>query len=135
FRQIHLWCFRHCKEFMNRMVVLKFEKKEAMASWVVDHLKYITKKEKPLDALEIYLLLNDENIHSELVKQDVLILAGREDHFIPFKMYDMQINALKNAKSVTGRVFTRKEHAQNHCQIGNIGLVLDVMVKWIENVS
>lgn len=135
FRQIHLWCFRHCKEFMNSMAVLKFEKREGMSSWVVDHLKYITKKEKPLDALEIYLQMNDVNIHPERVKQDVLILAGREDHFIPFKMHDMQMNALKNAKSVTGRVFSRKEHAHNHCQIGNIGLALDVMVKWIENVS
>jgi pimeloyl-ACP methyl ester carboxylesterase len=135
FRQIHLWCFEHCKEFMNLMAKLKFEKKEGLASWVVDHLKYITKKEKPLDALEIYLLMNEKNIHSEFVKQDVLLLAGREDHFIPFKMYNTQINALINAKSVTGRVFTRKEHAHNHCQIGNISLALDVMVKWIESVS
>jgi hypothetical protein len=101
----------------------------------VDHLKYITKKEKPLDALEIYLLMNEENIHSELVKQDVLVLAGREDHFIPFKMHDMQIEALSNARSVTSRVFTRNEDGQNHCQIGNIGLALDVMVKWIARTS
>jgi len=135
FRHIHLWCMEHCREFMNRMAVLKFEKREGMAPWVVDHLKYITKKEKPLDALEIYLLMNEENIHSELVKQDVLILAGREDHFIPFKVHEMQIRALTNARSVTSRVFTKEEHAQNHCQSGNIGLALDVMVKWIERIS
>ena len=134
FRKIHLWSMEHCREFMDRMAVLKFENREGMAPWVVDHLKYITKKEKPLDALEIYVLMNEQNIHSELVKQDVLILSGSEDHFIPFKMHDMQIKALTNAKSVTGRVFTGKEHAQNHCQIGNIGLALDVMVKWIENL-
>jgi len=106
-----------------------------MASWVVDHLKYITKKAKPLDALEIYLLMNEENIHSELVKQDVLLLAGREDHFIPFKMQAMQIAALKNARSVTGKMFSKAENAQNHCQIGNVGLALDVMVRWLENTS
>ena len=134
FRKIHLWSMEHCREFMDRMAVLKFENREGMAPWVVDHLKYITKKEKPLDALEIYVLMNEQNIHSELVKQDVLVLSGSEDHFIPFKMHDMQIKALTNARSVTGRVFTRKEHAQNHCQTGNIGLALDVMVKWIENL-
>ncbi len=48
---------------------------------------------------------------------------------IPFKMHDMQVKALTDAKSVTDKVFTKEEHAQNHCQIGNIGLALDVMVK------
>lgn len=134
FKKIHLWSIKHCREFMDRMAALKFENREGMATWVVDHLTYITKKEKPLDALEIYVLMNEQNIHSELVKQDVLILSGSEDHFIPFKMHDMQIKALTNARSVTDRVFTRKEHAQNHCQIGNMGLALDVMVKWIENL-
>lgn len=98
FRKIHLWCFEHCRDFMDRMAVMKFEKREGMASWVVDHFKYITKKTKPLDALEIYMLMNEDNIHSELVKQDVLILAGREDHFIPFKMYDMQIRGSNECK-------------------------------------
>lgn len=135
FRWLHLWSMEHCREFMNRMAAMKFDKRAGMASWAVDHLKYITKKEKPLDALEIYLQMNEQNIHSELVKQDVLILTGREDHFIPFKMHDMQIKALTNARSVTGRVFTKEEHAQNHCQTGNIGLVLDVMIKWIEEKS
>jgi len=135
FRKIHLWSIEHCRDFMDRMAVLKFENREGMAPWVVDHLKYITKKEKPLDALEIYVLMNEQNIHSELVKQDVLVLSGSEDHFIPFKMHAMQIKALTNARSVTGRVFTREEHAQNHCQTGNIGLALDVMVRWIESLS
>ena len=88
-----------------------------------------------MDALEIYLLMNSQNIHSELVKQDVLILTGKEDHLIPFKMHDMQIRALTNARSVTGRVFTKEEHAQNHCQNGNIGLALQVMLQWIEEKS
>jgi hypothetical protein len=125
----------HWPNFMNRMAVMKFEKREGMASWVVDHLKYITKKTKPLDALYIYLQMNEQNIHSELIKQDVLILTGRKDHFIPFKMHDMQIKALMNARSVTGRVFTKEEQAENHCQTGNIGLALDTMIDWIEKVS
>ncbi|HAL55448.1 MAG TPA: alpha/beta hydrolase [Bacteroidetes bacterium] len=130
-RKLHEWCFEHCREFMDRMAEMKFQG-EGMASWAVDHLKYITKKEKPLDALEFYRLLNERNMHSELVKQDVLILTGRDDHFIPFKMHDMQIKALTNARSVTGRVFTKNDHAQNHCQTGNIGLALDMILEWLD---
>jgi pimeloyl-ACP methyl ester carboxylesterase len=135
FQWIHLWSMKHCRKFMNRMAVLKFEKRESMASWVVDHLKFITKKGKPIDALEIYLQMNEQNIHSELVKQDVLLLAGREDHFVPFKMHARQIAALKNARSVTSRVFAKEEQAGHHCQTGNIALALDVIAKWLEETS
>jgi len=29
-------------------------------------------------------------------------------------------------------VFTKEENAQHHCQIGNVGLKLDVVISWIE---
>jgi hypothetical protein len=70
-----------------------------------------------------------------MIKQDVLILTGKEDHLVPFKMHRMQVNALTNAESVTARVFTEEENAQNHCQVGNIGLKLDVARKWIEKCT
>jgi len=44
----------------------------------------------------------------------------------------MQVNALKNAKSVTGRIFIQEEQGQNHCQVGNIGLALKAMSGWIK---
>jgi pimeloyl-ACP methyl ester carboxylesterase len=131
FRAVHLWCMKHCGDFMNRMAKIKFENREGMASWVVDHLKFITQKKEPLDALEIYMQMNDRNIHPERVTQDVLILSGQMDHFIPVKMHDMQIKALIGARSVTGRIFTAREQAQNHCQTGNIRLALDEIIRWI----
>jgi len=103
-----------------------------MEAWRISNLMYIANKKTAMDAFDVAAQLNEKNLHSDLVKQDVLILTGREEHFIPFKMHDMQVKALTNAKSVTARVFTKEEQAQNHCQIGNIGLALDVMVKWIE---
>jgi len=59
---------------------------------------------------------------------------GKRYLFIPFKMLNMQGKALTNARSVTAGVFTKEENAQNDCQTGNIGLALDVMVKWIEEI-
>ncbi len=99
--------------------------------WGVNNLMYITRKDTPYDASQVILKFNEENLNSELVKQDVLILSGDEDHFIPLKMHYKQVKALKNVNSVTERIFTRKEQAHNHCQVGNIGLALDVMLKWI----
>jgi len=36
---------------------------------------------------------------------------------------------------VSARIFTAKDHAENHCQVGNIGLALEVMEKWLERKS
>jgi hypothetical protein len=126
--------FRKFRKFTNNAMVKKM-KKNLQYSWFVNNLMYITNKEVPIEGFDVLLQLNEENLHSDLVKQDVLVLTGRKDHLVPFKMHNLQIRALTNARSVTGRVFTIEDNAQNHCQIGNIGLALDVMVKWIDEKS
>jgi hypothetical protein len=42
---------------------------------------------------------------------------------------------LTNARSLTGRIFTAEEQAQNHCQVGNLKLALDVILHWIGEKS
>lgn len=100
---------------------------------------HISGKKPPAAASRLIFDMNAKNLHSDQVTQDVLLLTGAEDHFGQFnmhlKLHRMQIEALINARSVTNRVFTREEHAQNHCQVGNIGLALDVMAAWVEDVS
>jgi pimeloyl-ACP methyl ester carboxylesterase len=68
---------------------------------------------------------------SQLVKQDVLLMAGTEDHAIPLSHFFQQVEVLKNARSLTARLFTRNEQAQNHCQVGNLGLAVDQITNWI----
>ena len=67
--------------------------------------------------------------------QDVLILAGSEDHYVPLEQLYLQMAALKNAKSITGRIFTRAEHAQNHGQYGNPDLALGTILDWINRIN
>jgi len=43
--------------------------------------------------------------------------------------------ALTHARSVTARVFTPTEQAHNHCQIGNVGLAVQVILGWLDSVS
>lgn len=126
--------FRHLRGLTENLSIKKM-RKDKMHAWTLSNLMYITDKNTAMDAADVAMQLNEKNLHSELVKQDVLILTGSEDHFIPFKMHDMQVKALTSARSVAARVFTKEEQAQNHCQIGNIGLALQVMVNWIEEKS
>lgn len=117
-------------KLMNYLAGLK-TKFRSQEKWGINNLMYITKKNTPLEASQVMLDLNEANLHSELVKQDVLILTGAEDHFIPLKMHYKQVKALTNAKSVTERIFMRETQGHNHCQVGNIGLALETMKDWM----
>lgn len=72
---------------------------------------------------------------SPKVHADVLLLAGTEDHYVPSWQLTDQVRTLTNARSVTARVFTRDEQAQNHCQVGNIGLSVQVMLDWMQSLD
>lgn len=100
------------------------------ANHVISQWMYITGVSTPADWNELieYYSLSDV---AEQVRQDVLLMAGAEDHMIPLREYHRNLNGLTNARSVTGRIFTRDEQAQNHCQIGNLRLALDVILEWI----
>jgi pimeloyl-ACP methyl ester carboxylesterase len=99
--------------------------------WGIDNLMYITRQTSVLEASEALLAFNEVNLQSAQVTQDVLILTGEEDHFIPMKLHHLQVKALSQARSLTARVFTRADEAQNHCQVGNIGLAVEVMLNWL----
>lgn len=99
--------------------------------WGIENLMYITQTDRALDASLVMLEFNEENQMPDRVTQDVLILTGEDDHFIPIKLHYLQMAALTNANSVTGRIFTADEQASNHCQVGNFGLALNVMEEWL----
>ena len=123
------WTLEH-RRFFDSMTALKM-KTMPQEKWGIDNLVYITKQDNVYDATQMLLQFNENNLKSELVKQDVLILTGEEDHFIPVKMHHIQVAALKNARSLTDTIFTKADEAQNHCQVGNIGLALRTMSKWL----
>ena len=72
---------------------------------------------------------------SASIRQDVLLMAGSEDHYVPMEQWHDQIRMLKNARSITARLFTQSESAQNHCQVGNYGLALRTIVNWLDEMQ
>ena len=67
---------------------------------------------------------------SERVRQDVLLLAGARDHYVPLSQLGDQIRLLSNARSIAARVFTAQEQAQAHCQVGNLPLAIGTISDW-----
>jgi pimeloyl-ACP methyl ester carboxylesterase len=65
-----------------------------------------------------------------LIRQPTLILHGEKDHFIPQEQVDMLCAGLNAPKTL--RVFTREEGAEEHCQMGNMTLLHQVLFDWLD---
>jgi pimeloyl-ACP methyl ester carboxylesterase len=69
---------------------------------------------------------------SPLVTRDVLLMIGNKDLGVPMHQLGDQVQTLTAARSVTARVFTEAEQAQSHCQVGNTGLAIKVILGWLD---
>ena len=65
----------------------------------------------------------------------MLIIGASQDHFIDYRMVGREINMLKNVRSLTFRLFTEREDAQNHCNVGNGKLVINEILSWITRIE
>lgn len=118
---------------INRMAKKQINKRPEM-KWIHEHSFFVHGVDTAYDFMKKLKKYSTKDI-SHRVNQDVLIMMGKDDHIIPYQMYDKQRHAFINASSVKGRVFTREEHASSHCQVGNIGIAIEEITKWIESID
>ncbi|MBQ6406598.1 MAG: hypothetical protein IJJ64_01015 [Butyrivibrio sp.] len=83
---------------------------------------------------EFFILYDLEPVADKITRH-MLIVGANQDHFIDYRLIGREINMLKNVKSLTFRLFTDKEDAQNHCNVGNGKIVLDTICGWIEQID
>ena len=119
-----------CRAVINALFN-RAAKKDPTIDWGLKHGCYA------YEAKDAYgyakkLMLYDLAPIADRITQDILILGANQDHFINYKMIGKEINMLKNVRSLTFRLMTDKEHAQNHCNCGNSKLVFDTICNWIE---
>ncbi|WP_312611546.1 alpha/beta fold hydrolase [Oscillibacter sp.] len=108
-------------------------KKSLVVEWGIKQGMHVTGSDSPYDFLHKILAYNTAEI-SPLITQDVLLLAGQDDHYVPLHQLPAQIATLTNVRSLTARMFTAKENAGNHCQLGNIGLAAEVILNWVNQM-
>lgn len=108
--------------------------KSLMLQWALTQGMHVMGSDSPYEFLRKTVLYNTADF-SQMITQDVLLLAGQEDHYVPIEQLPGQISTLTSVRSLTARMFTSKEIASNHCQLGNIGLAIDVMLNWINQIS
>ncbi len=68
---------------------------------------------------------------ADRIRQDVLMLAGTDDHFIPFHQTADFEKALVNARSVTTRIFDGPSGGAGHCQPGALTLYHAAVFDWL----
>ena len=115
-------------------LLTRIAKKSVLADWMLSQGQFITGADS-IPAM--YKSLGKHNLTGlyEKIDQDVLLLAGEKDHYIPMCQFVRCKEKIKNAKSMTSRCFTREEGGEQHCQIGNHGIAVDAMLDWIERIS
>jgi alpha-beta hydrolase superfamily lysophospholipase len=108
--------------------------KSLMVDWMTQLAMHNTGTRSTYAMMKHYQKYETASISSHLT-QDVLLMAGAEDHIIPVQQLPDQIAILTHVRSLTARLFTRAEQAQNHCQIGNYGLALRTIIDWMTGLG
>lgn len=100
---------------------------------VVEQTLYLLDSEDPVDVVDWFMGMNAEHVGSDRVTQDVLLMCGEHDSFQPPSLARAQAQALTAARSVATRMFTEAEHADQHCQVGNLDLACRVLTAWLRD--
>lgn len=117
------------RHLVNRLTGRAMRRSLAV-EWGVRQGMHVLGARTPYEYMTRARLFRTDDV-SGLLEQDILVLGGEEDHYVPLHQFYDQIRWLTSARSLTARLFTRKEHAQNHVHVGNVELSLHVMTDWI----
>jgi alpha-beta hydrolase superfamily lysophospholipase len=105
-----------------------------IVEWGISQAMHVFGCDRPSEALRAAQTFHTHDV-SDRVQQDVLLLAGANDHYVPLAQLWEQARGLSMARSITARVFTAKEQAQAHCQVGNLPLAINTISDWALRIS
>lgn len=103
-----------------------------VAAWAVEHGMYVSGTTTPFDFLKHFMNYSTKDISSRIT-QDVLLMAGENDHLVPVELYPKQKEALTAAHSVTGLLYTADTGMDQHCQVGNVRKAVGDIIDWLES--
>jgi len=109
----------------------KMMKKNELVRWNLLHGMYAYDAQTPMQYIDRIRKFTLHGI-ADKITQDVLVLGAREDHFINPRLFHEEFDLLKNARSLTLRLFSSEDDAGAHCNAGNTKLALDAMAEWIK---
>ena len=121
-------------EDMLNLLMKSVMKKDPLIEWAINHGMHNMGVRTPYEYLRKINQFQYMDVGARIT-QDFLLLGAEKDHFIPVEFHKPIIDGLPNVKSLTYRLFTEKESAENHCNAGNTKLVLDTIISWIKLIK
>ena len=118
---------------MNGLLALKM-RRDAYTAWGISHGMHVMGQSSPYAYFRALRCYSMKRIAGK-VEQDFLLMTGSKDHFVDDIMFGRMLRALTGVRSLTGRVFTEREQAENHCQFGNLPLAIRTMTGWIDSME
>ena len=118
------------KLIVNQIIKEKM-KKSIDLDWKIKHGMYITGTATPYDFLKSIEKHNLSPI-TEKITQNILLLAGENDQYVPVERMKQLKEELVNAQSVTSRIYTKAEGGDQHCQVGNLPLVTEELYRFLD---
>jgi len=98
--------------------------------WCIVQGMHITGTKTPFDFLTSIAKSSLDGILQN-VKQDILLTEGEQDHLFDIGWIHRTMRELVCARSVTSRIFTAREGAEQHCQLGNSAVARHAIVHWL----
>lgn len=119
------------KKTINKLAQQKMQR-DSLTKWGLSHGMYITITKTPYDYFQS---IKKHNLRGHLknINQDVLLLTGEKDHYIPRWQYNYLKKHLSNAH-VESRMFTTNEGGEQHCQVGNYQIAFEEIIQWIKRL-
>ncbi|MDS0524332.1 alpha/beta hydrolase [Clostridium sp. SHJSY1] len=118
------------KDKINEFISVKMEE-DIDFNWKFSKGMDNTGTETPYDFLKAIQLHTLAGIE-QMIDQDLLLLAGEEDQYVPIEAMSLLENNLVNAKSITKKIFTKKTGGEQHCQGGRMDLAFDEIKKFLK---
>ena len=117
------------KGWMNGLYK-KMMQKDERVRWNLLHGMYAYGARSPIEYIEKIQQFTLHGIADRIV-QDLLVIGAREDHFIHPRLFHEEFDLLQHTRSLTLRLFSQKDDAGCHCNLGNTQKALDAMVSWL----
>lgn len=122
----------------QKLIVNKLFKEKMKYSidldWKIKHGMYITGTKTPYDFLKS---IEQHNMSKfiDKISQNILLLAGESDQYVPIERMEQIKKELVNAKSITSRIFKKEEGGEQHCQVGNLQLVIEELYQFLDRFN
>jgi pimeloyl-ACP methyl ester carboxylesterase len=134
-----LWLYDHG---LSALVLLFVKAKAALSpdfAWAIDNGKWVMGTGDAIETIRAFDPYTLKDV-APWIRGDVLILAGADDHFVPFSQVQAFEQSLTQAGSVTTHIYDEASGGAEHCQLGAVTLwhqhFFDwLMVKFVEPIS